>query len=121
MNFEQPENQSHSFSNARDELTHLRYLDFIPIELVFEILFYLDIDDIIIFDKTHPQLNIRKNKVFWINRIIDSQLDDFLFLLDSFYPADYLTQYQYFKKTNESKRIRIDWVLEDPEPYKWAE
>src|SRR5437899_8506944 len=77
-------------------ITSILYFDFIPKELIYEILYYTDYQSTINIDELYPRLRLGYNKLFWIDKIKRDGLEFFLEYIYDSDDNDYLEDYKLF-------------------------
>src|SRR5438876_865432 len=70
------------------------YFYLIPIEIIREILYYLNFDDINNFTKTFIKLKVHQDRSFWVNLLKRDDMSEFISYL--YYNDDYTEDYKMF-------------------------
>jgi len=97
----------------------MNYFNFLPEELVTEVIVYLDIDEIKLFQTFYGNKLDLTSKLFWINKLKYDKLEEYIPFLGITKGGNYLGEYESFVDTDENvnnfmtgfKRVRSNLVF----------
>src|SRR5438876_1207072 len=97
MYFQVPEMCSHISGSREDDYVVFQV---IPRELLYEIISYLNENNLISFMKSYPEFKIERDKIFWVSKLVKESFEDYIpYLYDTNGRdrTDYFEDYQNIK------------------------